>query len=140
MRRNLPSSGASHHLLPGGEGPAGGLVSQTAATALLACRRWRVGGMACSRRVYARNAIGSVACDRARILPRNRASLLVACCSTLAECLETAGLVDHLVPLSRHVAVRCPFRISCVLRTCRISRVPLDIGPIQSFRSRGSAV
>ena len=107
---------------------------------MLACRRWRVGDMACSGCVYARNAIESVACDRARILSRDRISLLVAGSSTLAECLKTAGLVDRLVPLSRHVAVRCPFRISCVLRTRRISRLPVDIGPIQPYCSRRSAV
>ena len=107
---------------------------------MLACRRCSVGGMACSGCVYARNAIGSVACGRARILPRDRASLLVAGRSTLAECLEAARLVDYFVPLSRDVAVRYPFRISCVLRACRVSRVPLDIGSIQPFRSRRSAV
>src|SRR5262249_28311595 len=107
---------------------------------MLAWRRCSVGGMAYPGRVYARNAIGSVACGRVRILPRSGASLLVAGCSALAECLETARLVDHLVPLSRDVAVRYPFRISCVLRACRVSRVPLDTGPIQPVRSRRSAV
>src|SRR5262249_5188559 len=60
--------------------------------------------------------------------------------STVAECLETARLVDHFVPVPRDVAVRCPFRISCFLRARRVSRVPFDIGPIYPFRSRRSTV
>ena len=107
---------------------------------MLACRRCSVAGMACSGRVRARNAIGSVACRRVCILPWNGASLLVARCSTLAECREVVGLVDDLVPLSRHVAVRHPFRIPCVLRACRVPRLPLHIAAVRPFRSRRSAV
>ncbi len=107
---------------------------------MLARRSGRVDGMAYSGRVYAWNALGTMARDRVCLLSRNRISLLVAGCSTMAECLATAQLVDHPVPLPGDVAVRCPFRISCLLRTRRVSRVPFDIGPIQLFRSRRSAV
>src|SRR5262249_29619119 len=72
---------------------------------LLARRRCRVGDMACASGVYPRNAIGSVACGRARILHRSRLSVLVAGCSTVAKWSETPRMVDCLIPLSRDVAV-----------------------------------
>src|SRR2546427_453751 len=60
--------------------------------------------------------------------------------TTLAECLEVASVVDDPVPLSRHVALRHPFRISCVLRAHRISRVPLYTATVRTLRSRRSGM
>ena len=71
--------------------------------------------------VCARDAIGSVACGRASILSGDRTSFLVARHSALAQRLE-ARPVDHPLPLSRHLAMRHPFRISCLLRPRAFTR------------------
>ena len=52
---------------------------------------------------------------RAGVVFGGGAAFLVAGCSTLAECLNRAAMVDPYLPFSCHAAVRHPLRISCVL-------------------------
>src|SRR5258706_7635837 len=86
---------------------------------LLARGHHGISGLAYSRCVYARIAIGSVARRRTRVLPRGGISLLVARNSALAERPNAAHMVNFLIPFPGHAAVRHPLRISFVLRPCR---------------------
>src|SRR5262249_12939880 len=111
-----------------------------ASSILLVSRHCGVGDLAHSSGVYAQSQVGRVAYGRARILPCDWASLLVAGCSALAECFTMAGIVDHLVPFSRYIAVRYPFRISCFLRPRGLSSLLLRIAAIRPFGARRSGV
>ena len=113
---------------------------QRVGSVLLAGRSCGARRMAHSRDIYSWAAIRSVAHDRARILPCSRASLLVARRSALAECLEVAGNVGNLVSLSRHTALRHPFRISGVLRPGGLHRLFIIIAALRTFCARRSAV
>src|SRR5258708_2967832 len=99
-----------------------------------------LGRMACSGDLYARVAIGSLASVRASNFPCGRPSLLVARRSALAKCPNGAAMVDSLISLSRHVALRHSFGISCLLRPCGLSGVPFGLAAVWPFCSRGSAV
>jgi hypothetical protein len=72
-------------------------------------------GMARSSGVYAWTAVGSVACDGARMFPDRWISVLVAGDSTLAQRFEAATLVDPPVPFSGNSAVRHALWVSGVL-------------------------
>jgi hypothetical protein len=120
-----------------------GAVDWTCALAtrvLLVCRGHDVGRMAHSGRVYAGAAIRRVAHGRARMFPRRRLSFLVARCSALAQCPGVASMVDSLVPVSRYVALRHSFRISCVFRASCLPSVPVHIATVRPLRSRRPAV
>ncbi len=60
--------------------------------------------------------------------------------SALAKCPSGAAMVDSLISLSGHVALRHSFGISCLLRACGLSGVPFGLAAVWPFCSRGSAV
>ena len=58
----------------------------------------------------------------------------------VAERFELARVVDPFVSFSRHLAVRYPFRISCLLRPRGLSGLFLVTAPARLFCSRGPAM
>src|SRR6266704_314488 len=102
---------------------------------LLAGRSCSARRMARSRDIYTWAAIRSVAPDRACVLSCDRASLLVAGDSALAE-RRQAGLVHHCVSLSCHVAVRHYCGVTCVPRTCGLFSLFFRIAAIWPFCAR----
>src|SRR6266536_2651700 len=109
------------------------------ASVLLAGRSCCARRMAHSRDIYTWAAIGSVAPDRARVLSCDRASVLVAGDSALAE-RRQAGLVHHCVSLSCHVALRHHCGITCVRRTCGLFSLFFLIADFWPFCARRPAV
>jgi hypothetical protein len=101
---------------------------------LLACRHGCISRMACPSGVSTRDAIRFLAHGRAGFVPGHRLVLLVACDS------GGAAMVDLAVSVSRHLALRRTFGISCILRPHRLPRLPLHSSPFHLVRSRRSAV
>src|ERR1700731_2090297 len=95
--------------------------------------------MAYSRSVFTCDAIGGVAFCRTVIIPCDRAPVLVARGSALAERF-TARPVDDPLSFFCHAAVRHPFRISGILRPSNLSGLLVLITPVRFFSTRGPAV
>src|SRR5258708_10847101 len=89
-----------------------------------------LGGMAYSGNLYTRVAIGSVASIRAGNFSCGRPSFLVARRSALAKCSNGVTMVDPLISFFRHAALRHSFGISCLLRACGLSRIPLGLAAL----------
>ena len=97
-------------------------------------------GLACARSVFTGHAIGIVARGRAGVLPRRRASFLVACRSALADRVDVAAMVAGSLPVSGDVAVRHPVRISGLLRIALPTPSIFQGRTAQAWRAVRSAV
>src|SRR5262249_29236078 len=91
--------------------------------------------------VDARVALGGVAHDRTVVVPGCGLPLLVAGDAALAERADRDAVVDAAVSVSCDAAVRRSVRLSRLLRSRRLPRIPLDAAsPSRLLCLAGSAV